>query len=72
MKTVYKYLIIYEDSLLLHGSKVGYAVRNNRSGDRIGSIYWYSCWRQYIFEPNYSTVYSVGCMKDIIDFISQL
>lgn len=45
----------------------------NLSGDYIlGFIHWYTAWRQYIFEPLENTVYSVGCLEDIIKELKRL
>ena len=49
-----------------------YAVTNNKSGYILGIIKWFGSWRQYCFFPTEETVYSNGCMKDIIDFINKL
>lgn len=38
----------------------------------IGEIKWYSQWRQYCFFPDEETIYSVGCLKEINDFINRL
>ncbi len=45
--------------------------RNNISYDKIGEVKWYSTWRRYCYLAE-SSVYSVGCLKDIIDFINQV
>lgn len=49
-----------------------YEVCNKQSGAWLGSIRWYGSWRQYCFMPAADTVFSSGCMADIIDFISEL
>lgn len=38
----------------------------NISNDYVlGIIRWYTAWRQYVFIPEDSTVYSLGCLEDI-------
>ena len=49
-----------------------YAVRNIKSQSIIGWVKWYPNWRQYCFFPELETIYSDGCLKDIIDFIREL
>jgi hypothetical protein len=45
----------------------------NISGDyELGQIRWYPQWRQYCFFPVENTVYSMGCMEDINQFIVEL
>lgn len=40
-----------------------------KRGDELGQIRWFGRWRQYVFFPANSTVYSAGCLVDIVDFI---
>lgn len=41
-----------------------------KNGDVIlGQIKWYPQWRQYVFVPNWDTIFSRGCMEDINDFL---
>lgn len=49
-----------------------YHVLNNSSGFLLGIIRWYGPWRQYCFFPEAQTLFNVGCMQDIIDFIGEL
>lgn len=36
----------------------------------LGVVEWYPRWRQFIFEPAPSTVFSHDCLLDIADFLS--
>ena len=47
---------------------------NNSTGDLLGTVKWYSNWRQYVFIPIFlvPTVFSVSCLEDINHFIGQL
>jgi len=49
-----------------------YRVVSESSGQSLGRIYWYGPWRQYIFEPDPQTVWSCGCMQQVMDFIRKL
>lgn len=70
MEKNYKYIIIGEVGQKPK-TKI-FEVANRKSGIRIGGIEWYGPWRQYCFIPANDTVFSAGCMMDIIDFISEL
>ena len=54
------------------GKTQRYSITNNRSGSELGLIRWYSPWRQYVFAPASDTIFSIGCMEDIIDFLETL
>lgn len=43
------------------------AVKNRGA---LGTILWRSAWRQYVFEPGDRTVFSSGCMDEIVRFLS--
>lgn len=47
-------------------------VRNKTGEYPIGIIKWQPGWRQYCFFPNDAIVFSVGCLKDVCDFINEL
>jgi len=49
-----------------------YLVRNIVHGSDLGRILWYGGWRQYIFEPGQSTVWSHDCLKKIEEFLLTL
>ncbi len=48
-----------------------WAVENKRNGYHLGWIKWHSQWRQYCFYPEKGTLYSVGCLDDIKNFIDK-
>ena len=69
-KTKYKYV---------HFVKVGDSGKtqvwdcyNSANQYTLGRISYLNTWRQYIFSPNSYAYFSVGCMEDICNFISQL
>jgi hypothetical protein len=50
-----------------------YGVCNRRYGCRLGTIRWWSAWRQYCFFPeNDDLVFSAGCMREIADYVERL
>lgn len=49
-----------------------YGIYNSRSGDQIGEVKWFGRWRQYAFFPEDGSIYSAGCMFDIVHFIKGL
>jgi hypothetical protein len=49
-----------------------YLIHNKKSGECLGQIYYYSRWKQYIFEPKGNTIYSSDCLLDIATFIKEL
>ena len=69
-KTEYKYIhfIKIEDK----PKTSVWSCRNNKSNEELGIIKWYASWRQYCYFPANNTLYSMGCMMDIIDFINEL
>lgn len=38
----------------------------------LGTIRWWSGWRQYCFMPSANRVFSKGCMNDIVSFLDEL
>lgn len=49
-----------------------YHVCNKGTGRILGTIYWYSPWRQYSFSPQSETIFNKECLLNIIDFIERL
>jgi hypothetical protein len=49
-----------------------FMVMNKAHGDLLGEIKWEFGWRQYVFAPSMDTIFSVGCMEDIISFIAEI
>ena len=53
-----------------NGKTFKWEVVNRDSLQAIGEIKWYGRWRQYCFFPDQWTVFSTGCMQDIVHFIN--
>ena len=41
-------------------------------GNELGKIYWHCTWRQYVFEPYEDTIWSLGCLQHICEFLKGL
>ena len=65
----YKYIEMTE--VASNGKTKKWDIINKNSQLVIGYIGWYPYCRQYCFTPNDNTIYSVGCLNDIVDFISK-
>jgi hypothetical protein len=67
----YEYITVKK--IKIDNRKTGvYAIINKKHESIIGYIKWLGSWRQYCFYPKTDTVYSVGCLNDIIDFINRV
>lgn len=42
---------------------------NINNGAKLGIIKWYGSWRQYCYFTSPDRIFSVGCLKEISDFI---
>jgi hypothetical protein len=66
---VYKHITIYNDETQTHNDKSFYVVINTKNEDILGYIYYEPKWNQYVFQAEPEIIFSVSCLKDIIDFI---
>lgn len=48
-----------------------WSVVSKSSGDSLGRILWFGRWRQYCFFPEEETVWNVGCLASVQEFISE-
>ncbi len=44
-------------------------VMSKTGGYRLAQIRWHGAWRQYCFYPEPTTVWNVGCLGDVQNFI---
>ena len=76
MKTKYKHINFEDVSHLFINRKTKTFDCYSNSLDELGTVKWYSPWRQYCFFTMVSdidrTIFSAGCLHDIIDFINHL
>ncbi len=49
-----------------------YEVQSLSCGTKLGIIKWYAPWRQYCFFPKSDTLWSIGCLNEVISFIQEL
>ena len=48
-----------------------YTLVNRSSGDVLGVVRFYASWRQHVFEPAGDTVWSAGCLRDVLAFLAK-
>jgi hypothetical protein len=49
-----------------------FQVVSKSGGGGLGRITFYPPWRQYIFEPDISTIWSDGCLDQVSEFLKKL
>ena len=49
-----------------------FSVRSISQGNELARIYWYEAWRQYVLETENGTIWSDGCLKEIVKFLEKL
>lgn len=49
-----------------------YEVKSIHRNISLGVIKWYCPWRQYCFFPISDTIWNIGCLNEIINFIKEL
>lgn len=70
MKTAYKYIYFIK---IKESPKTSVWYCHSQSSNSIlGMVKWYSPWIQYCFFPESNTIFNLGCLKDVDDFIRQL
>lgn len=69
----YKFFSIHENDLG-SGGKMEYVIISRSQGLRLGDIAWYAPWRKWCFFPGKfaETVWSDGCLRDVLDFMGGL
>lgn len=70
MKTDYKYIHFVEEFIGKRKTRT-WSCRNLQSGACLGEVHFNPRWTQFCFFPQASTLYSIGCLENIIDFIRQ-
>jgi len=46
-----------------------YEIIEKKEESVLGIIKWYAPWRQYCFYPEGNTIWSKGCMQEVINFL---
>lgn len=62
-KKTYKYFFVEQ----LNDDR--YVVRNNKSGDLLGTIEWYPRWSKFVWLQNSNAIMCEGCLDNIQDAI---
>jgi len=52
--------------------RTAYAVVNPKSRQRLGTVEWYRYWGKYVLIPLKNTVWDVGCLESIVEFIGNI
>lgn len=68
MKKVYKYIKFTE----YKKQGIAYELRNKKSNEVMGDVYYYSQWRQFVIDFREDCVFNNQCLLDIADFLEQL
>ncbi len=70
MEKVYKHITIYKSDEI-HNDHPVFGIINTKHKDFLGYITYEPNWKQYVFSSNREDdiIFSVSCLKDIIDFI---
>jgi len=69
MAKKYKYITIKENGEF--NNKPQYDIINNRSKSKLGILFWYKEWKQYVFTQwDRNILFNNSCLLDIVDFIN--
>jgi len=72
MQTEYEYIHFVRRQEIETGKTQIWDCCNKSIEVGLGRIKWHGSWRQYCFFPTEDTLFSQGCLKDIVHFIGQL
>jgi len=54
------------------GKTVTVNVLSKLHGFKLGTVKWYSTWRQYCFFPATKTIFNRNCLREVADYVSEL
>ena len=66
----FKYIVIEEVEKKPKTSV--FNILNKKYGDLLGTVRWYGAWRGYVLDIQERTIWSTGCMNDVLDFVRGL
>lgn len=72
MKTRYKYIHFVKLLWSKQQSEDFWGCFNNKTGDRLGTVDWFDNWQQYELSTSENAGFTIGCLRDIADFMQQL
>ena len=67
-----EYLLFRKTGHSKSGKTEIWDVLSRNGGQVLGTIKWFGRWRQYVFKPVEDTVYNNGCLRDIMNKLSDL
>lgn len=67
-----KTYIRFQEIIKINKKTKTFLIINNTYNNVLGEIKWNSKWRQYCFYPVNETIFSVGCLNDINNQITEL
>ena len=70
--TEYKYIRFQKIKMPTSRKTAIYSCLSNSDNTVLGTVKWFSRWRQFCFFPEPQTIFNRSCTADIIDFIDQL
>ena len=70
MSGEFKYVVIEEVEKKAKTSV--FNVLNKKRGDLLGVIRWYGAWRGYVLDIQEKTIWSIGCVSDVLGFMRDL
>jgi hypothetical protein len=67
MNGEYKYIKFIPS--VLDGKEM-WECKNRKSNDTIGIMYFYSAWKQWVFQAHPQAVFSIECINSIADYMA--
>jgi len=64
-----KSYIAFVDVTTMAAKTQKWAVMSKSSQNQLGMVEWYGAWRQYVFMPSPSSLWSSGCLEDVRAFL---
>jgi len=47
-------------------------VCSSKSDATLGTVKWFSRWRQYTFDPDLGTTFNSACLEDLVKFLTRV
>lgn len=64
----YKYIEVSKDDETYNG-KPFFIIHNKKSSAILGNVHWFYGWNCYVSEFERDCIFSVSCLRDVIDFM---
>lgn len=70
MQKKYKFITI-EDANSEFNGKPQYFIKNNKSQDKLGILFYYPAWKQYVFtQYKEDILFNFECLLNVVDFMN--